>query len=173
MTLSFLQSWLITPGDFQSLLLNGQYVVVLNLLLEVAKYIGCEVPAISSSIQMARAARGQGYAARVCLGRLSTSASYTSCTVVAEPFYESVEWAKTAMYLNLLLTVEVQGKEKWPTKFFTHHKKCSKGFLLLVPRSSDCDAFCSVVAFIYRQDNVTKCCLLDKHGTAGGFPFIV
>ncbi len=168
-TLSFLQSRLITPGDFQPLLLNGHYVVVLNLLHEAAKYIGCDVAVLSSSIQMARAERGQGYAARVCLGRLSASASYTS-RAGAEAFHDSFELAKSAMYLSLLLTVEVEGKEKWMTKFFTRDKKCSKGFLLLVPRSSDSDAFCSVVAFIYRQDNVTKCCILDKHGTAD-FPF--
>ena len=82
------------------------------------------------------------------------------------PVHKTIEQAKEAAFLHVLIKVIVSGKEHWSDQFFGSDSKGSTAFLLLLPKSV-CGAFCEAVAFMYINRLGINCCLLDEDGNPG------
>jgi len=157
--LDFHMSRDITPDDFQKLLSAGLYIVVPELVTEVLEYLQCEATDLSKSIRIRRASHRRGHTCDVDMSQLCNSSTkniFGSC-------FETLDQSKISALIQILVTVEIDGKSPWPDKFFVGNLK---GFLLLLPRSA-CESFCVVAAFIYINSAGTfSCCVLDERGNA-------
>ena len=149
----------IAPEDFQKLLSAGLYIVVPELLTEVLEYLQCKPTDLSKAMRIRRASHRRGHTCDVNVSQLcnsSTKSIFGSC-------FATLHQSKISALIQILVTVEINGKAAWPDKFFVGDVK---GSLLLLPRSA-CESFCVVAAFIYIDSGGSiSCCMLDERGNA-------
>jgi len=161
--LDFIEYRTIQPTDFQTLLYEGSYVVIPDLMEEVSVYLGCTVPELSKRMRLRRSAnkRGSTVEVRVDLTQLSSTPS----KMVYATGSDSAKTTQAAL-IEILLMSHIREKPRWFLQFFNRARN-SHGFLLLVPTSSPCLAYCLVAAFIYIDNLAIKCCRLDEKGNSG------
>jgi hypothetical protein len=152
--LDFIAFRAINPKHFQSLLFEGHYVVVPDLMIETCGYLGCMAASLSRATRIKRAAHGSGFRADVDTNGICR----TNTLNIFGPALPTATQAQQAVLLRVLIKVVVDGKGHWPAS--------SKGFMLLV-RTSSCGAFCVAIAFVYIDGSVIKCCELDEKGNSG------
>ena len=158
--MEFIEYRTIEPTDFHTLLFEGSYVVIPDLMKEVSEYPGCTVPGLSKMTQVRSTSDKRGSTVEIDLSKLSSTPVNT---VLVHKSYPAT--ATRAALLKILLTIPVREKQPWFTQFFNRIRS-SKGFLLLVP-TSRCLAHCLAVAFIYLDEMQVKCCMLNQKGYSG------
>ena len=159
-SLGFIEYRTIEPTDFHTLLFEGSYVVIPDLMKEVSEYLGCTVPGLSKMTQVRSASDKRGSTVEI---DLSTLSSTPVNTVIVHRSYPAT--ATRGALLKILLTIPVREKQPWFMQYFNRIRS-SKGFLLLVP-TSRCLAHCLAVAFIYLDEMQVKCCMLNQKGYSG------
>ena len=116
----------IAPEDFQKLLSAGLYIVVPELLTEVLEYLQCKPTDLSKPMRIRLASHRRGHTCDVDVSQLCNSSTkniFGSC-------FATLHQSKISALIQILVTVEINGKAAWPDKFFVGDLK---GFLLLLP----------------------------------------
>ena len=72
-SLDFIEYRQVKPTDLHTLLYDGSYVVIPDLMKEVSEYLGCTVPGLSKMMRVRSAADKRGSTVEIDLSQLSST----------------------------------------------------------------------------------------------------
>ena len=156
--------------------MSGFYVVVADLLSEVAEHLDSTVSLVAASMAVFRRS-STGFCAAIDYTKFEQTSSkpsfdpgqlhsYKSSCLPrfmngesSPGTYKDSHSAKCAALLHLLLNIGVVDKPNgWATRFFASTNY--RGFLLLIPVSArKTESFCLATAFLYPNLNLSLCTL--------------